>query len=107
MANGAAVEFSVAAQIKDQPEPLSDWYRFEEEKPFGHFAHLLHGIERMYQTGRTSWPLERTLLTSGVLDHALRSKAQQGVLLPTPSMEIVYNSVDWPFPKGDPGTSPV
>ena len=44
----------------------------------------------MMHTGRPTWPAERTLLTSGVLDALLRSKREGGARLETPQLTFPY-----------------
>ena len=70
-----------------------------EVRPYHHFTYLLQGIETMIHTGRPTWPVERTLLTSGVLDAALISSTDGDRLVKTPHLDVRYNSTwDWKQP---------
>lgn len=97
MANGVARHFGFAAKIKGQPEPIAVWFELEYEKPFEHFAYLLKAIDKMFQTGKPSYPVERTLLTTGMIDSAMHSLADDGRKIDTPQLRISYQPADWPF----------
>lgn len=66
----------------------------EPRPPHGHFGLLLRQIENMILNGAAPYPVERTLLTTGVLDAAMRSRAFGGVVVPTPELAIAYEAAD-------------
>ena len=79
----------------------------QEARPAGHFGLQLEGIQRMIFTGVPSWPAERTLLTSGVLDALLLSRARGGTLIETPELRVEYQPTwRWKEPPTPPKSRP-
>jgi hypothetical protein len=97
MANGIASQFGFAAKLQNADKPVATWFELEENPPFGHFGFLVRAIERMIQTGRPPYPVERTLLTTGVLDAIMHSAADEGRKRETPELAITYQPSDWAF----------
>lgn len=101
MASGLATQFGFAAKLRGREQPVATWFKLQEEKPFGHFAYLLRAIESMIRTGQPAYPVERTLLTSGVLDRVMHSLAEGGTQFETPELAIRYQPTDWPFANAE------
>ena len=97
MANGVAKHFGFAAKLRGRREPVAAWFRLQDAKPYGHFGFLLNAIEHMIHTGQAAYPVERTLVTTGVLDAAMHSLAEGGVLKTTPELDVRYQPTDWKF----------
>jgi hypothetical protein len=102
MMNGYVYEgdggaFCFAGRLKGRDEPLSTQFYLQQPDPFGHFAYLVKAIDHMIQTGHASYPVERTLLTTGVLDAMMTSRAEKQRRVDTPHLAIRYQPVDWPF----------
>jgi hypothetical protein len=101
-------EWTVAWQYADKDEMAATCFWTQEARPFQHFAFLLHGIEEMFHTGKPSWPAERTLLTSGMLDFLLVSKRDGGKRLETPLLDVKYQSAwRWSMPPAPPKNRPL
>lgn len=70
----------------------------------GHFAYLVHAIDHTIHSRKPAYPVERTLLTTGILDRVMHSLANGGEKLATPELAISYSSGDWPYANRDDST---
>ena len=104
--NGAANEWSVAWGEGGDIKATLFWT--QEARPFMHFTHLVKGIETMFHSGKPTWPAERTLYTSAILDAALISLKRGGVKVSTPYLDIPYRSSwNWRPPPPPPAGRPI
>jgi hypothetical protein len=105
--NGAANEWSVAWREKSgKSESTLFWT--QEARPFQHFGFLLTAVEKMMFTGKPTYPVERTLLTSGALDALLTSKTYNGGRIETPHLNISYKTDwNWQMPPEPPPGRPI
>ena len=98
--NGAVVEWAAAWRYKSGRQASTVFWT-QEWRPFQHFGHLLAGVERMMHNSKPTWPVERTLLTTGMLDALLVSKQRGGAQLATPQLKIAYQT-DWRWKQPPP-----
>jgi hypothetical protein len=54
------------------------------------FSPQVNNVERMFLTGRPSYPVERTLLTSGLVIAGVDSLHQDQARLETPHLKVAY-----------------
>lgn len=88
--NGAVGDWAAAWSVADSDKIESTAFVIQNQRPYLHFALQLRGIEQMFQTGQPAWPVERTLLTSGLLDELLLSKKDRGMRRTTPHLAVSY-----------------
>ena len=91
-----AGDFTVAVDVEGRNEPLSTmmW----RSKPNNRsFDCLILNIEAMFETGRATYPVERTLLVGGILDLVLESRIQGHARIQTPQLDIQYSVSDRSF----------
>jgi len=86
---GAFADFNFAVDIEGRNEPLASMiWSSDEKRP--HFTCLLQAVEKMFDSGRPTYPVDRTLLASGILHFAMESRFQQHKRLDTPQLDVRY-----------------
>ena len=88
--NGLVGDFTFAAQLKGEAEPLSTLFHLPPNPNVTYSAEFMSKVERMFLTGKAVYPAERTLLTSGILSAAVQSLYAKGKRLETPHLAVKY-----------------
>jgi hypothetical protein len=90
---GLVEDFTAAVDVEGQADPVSLLMYLQEGRPHHHFGRLVQNIEQMFETGVAPYPVERTLLTSGMLDFGLESRIRGHARLETPELaQIRYQT---------------
>lgn len=88
--NGLTADFLVAAKLKGEAEPLSTLYYLPPNPNVTYSAALMTQAEELFTTGQAPYPVERTLLTSGMVQAALQSLTALGERRETPQLDVRY-----------------
>lgn len=59
------------------------------------FMALSHAIQHLFRKQEAPYSIKRTLLTTGVVEAAMRSRHQSGSLIETPHLEFAYQPIDF------------
>src|SRR5215831_812870 len=73
--NGLVADFNFAARIKGQAEPLSTLFYLPPNPNVVYSAELMSKAEATFLTGKSPTPIERTLLTGGLVEAGMQSLA--------------------------------
>jgi len=90
--NGLVGDFTFAASLKDQAEPLSTLFYLPTNPNVSYSAALMSNAEEMFITGKAPYPVERTLLTSGILAACLGSLGNGQKRIETPHLKVGYQA---------------
>jgi hypothetical protein len=93
--------FYYAGQRKGVEKPDVCHFYLQQPDPFAHFAELTKAIDSLVRTNHAPYPVERTLLTTGVLDAVMTSRHEKGKRIETPYLEIKYTPTEWGGAKGE------
>ncbi len=92
MLDGAIKDFNFAARVKGMPKPQSTQFLLTPVPNVTYSACLVSKIEQMFATGVAPYPVERTLIVSGMLESCLTSKVQDHKRLETPHLSVKYKA---------------
>ncbi|HEX7447992.1 MAG TPA: hypothetical protein VF306_10625 [Pirellulales bacterium] len=90
--NGLTEDFTFAARLGGQAEPLSTLFYLPPNPNVVYSAALMSKAEELFLTGRPAYPLERTLLTTGLVAAGMQSLAAGQKRLDTPHLRIRYQA---------------
>lgn len=90
--NGLVGDFTFAAKLEGESEPLSTLFYLPPNPNVVYSAALMARAEEMFLTGKAPYPVERTLLTSGLVEAGMQSLADGQKRLETPHLKVRYQS---------------
>ena len=91
MLNGAVKDFTFAARVKGAGVQSTQFF-LSPEPNVTYSACLVSKIEELFETGKAPYPVERTLLVSGILESCLASRLDGQKRLETPHLDVRYRA---------------
>lgn len=89
--NGLVGDFTFTARIKGEKEPLSTLFYLPPNPNVTYSAALMAKAEENFVTGKPPYPIQRTLLTTGLVEAGVRSLSE-GKKIETPHLAIKYEA---------------
>ncbi len=90
--NGLVGDFTFAARLKGRSEPLSTLFYLPPVPNVVYSAALMSKAEETFVTGKSPCPIERTLLTSGMVEACVRSLRTGQKRLETDHLRVRYKA---------------
>ena len=91
MLDGAVKDFTFAARVKGAGVQSMQFF-LSPEPNVTYSACLVRKIEELFETGKAPYPVDRTLLVSGVLESCLTSRFEGQKRLQTPHLDVRYRA---------------
>jgi hypothetical protein len=92
---GLAIEWAAAWREEDTRTVEAVAFCQQEIRPYFHFAHQLREAAAFFNTRESPWPVERTLLTTGLLDALHVSRRDGGRVVETPHLQSLAYTSAW------------
>ena len=96
MLNGAVGDYTFAARVTGMPDVQSVQFQLPPNPNVTYSACLMSKVEEMIVTGRAPFPVERTLLVSGMLEQCLESRINGHRRIVTPQLNVAYRAPEEP-----------
>ena len=92
---GGGIKWHFACRIAPETQPLATSFYVGPWQNRNLFKALAHAIQTHFRDHRAPYPVERTLLTTGVLAAAMDSRFAGGRALDTPQLNMTYKARDF------------
>lgn len=90
--NGLVGDFTFAARLKGRDEPISTLFYLPGTPNVAYSAMLMSKAEQTFVTGKSPCPIERTLLTTGLVAAGMQSLARDQKRIETPHLAVRYEA---------------
>jgi arsenate reductase-like glutaredoxin family protein len=94
MMNGLVQDFNFSARLEGRREPFSTQMYLpmppDRTTLANFFSPLFNNVEKMFLTGKPTYPLDRTLLTTGLTAAGVESLYRNQARYETPHLSIRY-----------------
>ncbi len=94
-ATGGGVHWHFAAKLASEPRPMATSFYVGPWNNRNLFKALSHAIQTHFRERRAPYPVERTLLVTGILDAEMDSRQQGGKVMETPHLAMAYAPRDY------------
>ncbi|MDG2383877.1 MAG: hypothetical protein P8N76_19545 [Pirellulaceae bacterium] len=94
LADGLVSDFTFAAKIESQPKPVSTLMFLPYYDLQNFFSPQVNHIEKLFQSGQPAYPIERTLLTTGLTAAGVDSLFRGQRRIMTPHLRFAYQPAD-------------
>ena len=84
-------DFNFAARVRGDAK-IASFVAYIPWENSNNFSCLVRCAERLFETGKPDYPIERTLIASGTLDFLMRSRRQGHRQLETPELKVSYRA---------------
>jgi hypothetical protein len=82
-------EFAFAGRVRGKTAPLACWFELPRPQR-DHFSFQAQAVARMMVSGKPTYPVERTLLTTGLVDALWESRLSGHQRRETPELAVKY-----------------
>ena len=92
VSNGGGIKWHFGCRIAGEPRPVATSFYVGPWQNRNLFKALAHAIQTHFRERHAPYPVERTLLTTGVLAAAMDSRFDGGRAVDTPHLNVAYKA---------------
>src|SRR5204863_143247 len=95
VSTGGGIKWHFGCRISGEPRPVATSFYVGPWQNRNLFKALAHAIQTHFRERHAPYPVERTLLTTGVLAAAMDSRFEGGRAVDTPHLNVAYKARDF------------